>query len=126
MLPKRVKRSHYSELAVIQMSLMAPRTIERERKKSLIKDFSQMLDQLQNSDDPKAVGLLITYLNSLLRVKDVTPPLSEIISILKWQKPTLFHHARLTLPSTSHLTMVFQIDLNPHVALKRLEQYVEK
>lgn len=111
-------------MAVISLAMMASGTLTRERRKSLVKDFSLILYQLENSAESKGVTKLITYLNSLLRIKDITPPVSEIMSIIKWQMPGLYHAARLSVPSTSHLEMLFMIDMNPLLAAERLEQYV--
>ncbi|MFM1654768.1 hypothetical protein ACI7RC_22110 [Brevibacillus sp. B_LB10_24] len=92
-------------------------------KKNIIKGLLELIDSVPDSDEAAAVKQLISYLNGLLRINVVTPPTTEIMSIIKHEKPTLYHATRRSLTSTSHLSMLFQIDMNPDLAAERLQQY---
>ena len=46
------------------------------------------------------------------------------MSVVKQEKPTLYHAARRRVMSGSNLYMLFQVDMNPDVARKRIDEYV--
>lgn len=91
----------------------------------MLKDLIDLIDQVPDEDNPSAIKQLIAYLNGLLRIKVITPPTSEIISLIKYQKPRLYHATRRSITSTSHLSMLFLIEMDPVLASNRLQQFAK-
>lgn len=93
-------------------------------KKTVLQNLSDLLDNVPNNDDKHSVHSFINFLNSLLRVRQIVPPTTEIMSIIKHQKPVLYHATRLQLNQSHHLHILFQLDMDPHFATSRLEQFL--
>jgi hypothetical protein len=55
----------------------------------------------------------------------VVPPVVEIMTILKLEKPKLYHATRRNVLQTSHLHMLFQVEMDPQLARQRLEEYLQ-
>lgn len=70
--------------------------------------------------------MFIYFLNSLLRVKCIVPPTSEVMAVIKLEKPTLYHATRLQLPDGHHLSILFQVDMDYSLAKSRLLQFSEQ
>ncbi|MFD2371210.1 hypothetical protein ACFSO0_14905 [Brevibacillus sp. GCM10020057] len=96
-----------------------------ETRRVIIRDFFELIDTIPNLDDPGAIQKLHRYLQSLLRIKQVVPPVVEIMTVVKEHKPVLFHAARRSLMTTSNLHMLFQVDMDVELARERLKQYAE-
>lgn len=104
--------------------LKEKRSITEEQKyvlRSLVSSFMNLPDE----DDPQTVKLLIGLLNGLLRVKEYTPPTVEIMTILKFQKPTLYHATKRCISSSSHLTLLFELESSLDLVQERLHQLIE-
>ena len=95
----------------------------KDIKKQIMKDLLNVLDLVPDDDQPSTIKQLIAYLNGLLRIKMVTPPTTEIMSVIKYQKPKLYHATRRSITSTSHLNMLFLLEMDPAVAMKRLQHF---
>lgn len=98
---------------------------EKEARKRMMKDLVELIDRVPDDDSPSAIKHLIAYLNGLLRIKSITPPTTEIISLIKYQKPRLYQATKRSITSTSHLNMLFLIDMDPVLASNRLQQFVK-
>lgn len=90
-----------------------------------MKDLLHVLDHIPDDDQPLDIKQLIAYLNGLLRIKTVTPPTTEIMSIIKSQKPKLYQATKRRITSTSHLTMLFLLDMDPTIAASRLQDFAK-
>ncbi|MGD8190141.1 hypothetical protein ACQCN2_09175 [Brevibacillus ginsengisoli] len=95
----------------------------KDTKKQMLKDLLDVLDHVPDEDHPSAIKQLIAYLNGLLRVKLVIPPTTEIMSLIKCQKPKLYQATRRSVTSTSHLKMLFLIDMDPTTATNRIKEF---
>lgn len=95
----------------------------QDTKRIIVRDFFALIETIPNKDDQTSILTFLRYLQSLLRIKQVVPPVVEIMTIVKESKPVLYHAARrVTLPS-SNLHMLFQLEMNVTLALERLKQY---
>ncbi|WP_139491661.1 hypothetical protein [Brevibacillus dissolubilis] len=97
-----------------------------EQKKQMVRDLVALIDKVPDNDNPHSIRQFIAYLNGLLRTKGVVPPTTEIMTIIKQQKPQLYHATRLNLTSSSHLQILFQITMDPALAASRLQEFVKK
>ncbi|MGO0059334.1 hypothetical protein ACTID9_04830 [Brevibacillus fluminis] len=97
-----------------------------QTKKAIVTNLYHLIKSVPDDTDRTSVVRLLTYLNGLLRIKIVTPPTAEIMALIKAQKPTLYNAARRALFPSSHLYMLFQIDMDPKLAVERLSRYVEE
>ncbi|MDA5111027.1 hypothetical protein O3V59_22085 [Brevibacillus thermoruber] len=95
-------------------------------KKRDLKRLIQSIFEIPDQDSINNIKVLIQHLNHLLRVKSLTPPLTEIMILLKEQKPFLYHATRLAISKNSHLTLLFEIKGDPKLAAQRLEEYLNK
>lgn len=94
-----------------------------EAKRTIVRDFFSLIETLPNKDDAASVQKLLRYLQSLLRIKQVIPPVVEIMTIVKTNKPILYHSARRSIVASSNLHMLFQIEMDVDLAHERLAQY---
>ncbi|MGD8190139.1 hypothetical protein ACQCN2_09165 [Brevibacillus ginsengisoli] len=94
-----------------------------ETKKVILKGLADFLTNDSDDSSKESIHNFIYFLNSLLRVKSMIPPTSEIMAIIKSERPKLYHAARLQLPSTHHLSILFQVNMDPTLAKDRLEQF---
>lgn len=95
----------------------------QETKRIIIRDFFALIEKVPNKDDQASIQTFLRYLQSLLRIKQVVPPVVEIMTVIKQNKPLLYHAARrITLPS-SNLHMLFQLEMDIMLAHERLRQY---
>ncbi|MGN7470314.1 hypothetical protein [Brevibacillus sp. SAFN-007a] len=94
-----------------------------EAKRIIVRDFLSLMKTLPNQDDAASVQTFLRYLQSLLRIKQVIPPMVEIMTLIKTDKPILYHSARRSILSSSNLHMLFQIEMDVELAQKRLAQY---
>lgn len=92
-----------------------------EKKKNLKKLIRSLLE-LPDQNNNENMKELVLYLNQLLRVKPLTPPMSEIMIVLRDQKPALYHSTRLSLSRSSHLAMLFEINGDPILSKERLDE----
>lgn len=97
-----------------------------QTKKAIVTNLYHLIKSVPDDTDRTSVVSLLTYLNGLLRIKIVTPPTAEIMALIKAQKPILYRAARRALFPSSHLYMLFQIDMDPKLAVERLSRYVEE
>lgn len=94
-----------------------------ETKKMIIRDFCNLLDTIPNQDDQVTIQKFLRYLQSLIRIKQVVPPVVEIMTVVKQNKPILYHAARRAIMTSSNLHMLFQLDMDFEIAQERLRQY---
>lgn len=94
-----------------------------DTKRMIVRDFCTLIETLPNQDDAASIQKFLRYLQSLLRIKQVIPPMVEIMTIIKSLKPTLYHSARRTIMPTSNLHMLFQLEMDMQLAQERLRQY---
>jgi len=96
-----------------------------EAKKQMIKNLLELIEKVPDDDSQPSVRAFITYLNGLLRTKGIIPPTSEIITLIKHQKPKLYHATRLSLSPQSHLQVLFQTSMDHHLAATRLQDFIK-
>jgi len=94
-----------------------------DAKKMIIRDFSNLLDTIPNQDDQVTIQKFLRYLQSLIRIKQVVPPVVEIMTVIKHNKPLLYHAARRAVMTSSNLHMLFQLDMDLQLAQERLKQF---
>ncbi|MGF9821511.1 hypothetical protein [Brevibacillus agri] len=94
-----------------------------EAKRIIVRDLLSLMKTLPNQDDAASVQTFLRYLQSLLRIKQVIPPVVEIMTLIKTDKPILYHSARRSIMSSSNLHMLFQIEMDVELAQERLSQY---
>ena len=92
-------------------------------KQAILRGLADFLSNCTDDHSMESIRTLIYFLNSLVRVKSMIPPTVEIMAMIKLQKPTLYHATRLQLPSSHHLYLLFQVDMDPYLAKTRLEQF---
>lgn len=97
----------------------------KEDEKKLIVELAHSILNLPDSEELTQVNILIGHLNRLLRINSVTPPITEIMSLLKHQKPALYHRTRLSINAGSQLHILFSIDFDPQLAEERLQEYLQ-
>ncbi|MFY0544524.1 hypothetical protein [Brevibacillus sp. H7] len=97
---------------------------QREWKQTILRDLRQLLETIPDNDEPASVQKLIRYLQALLRIKQVVPPMVEIMTLIKERKPALYHGTRRNVLQSSNLHMLFQVEMDPQLASQRLEEYV--
>jgi hypothetical protein len=94
-----------------------------ETKQMIVREFIDLIQTIPDDENPVTVQKFLRYLQSLLRIKQVVPPVVEIMTISKHTKPTLYYAARRTVLKSSNLFMLFQLDMSFPLAQERLEQY---
>ncbi|QQE76051.1 hypothetical protein [Brevibacillus composti] len=94
-------------------------------KQLIIRDFHDMIEQLPDNDQPATIQKLVRFLQGLLRIKQVVPPVVEIVTLIKQAKPTLYHAARQSVTTTSNLHLIFQIDMDPVLAQERMNEFLK-
>lgn len=93
-------------------------------KRTIVREFFALIDTIPNNDEQATTQKFIRYLQGLLRIKQVVPPVVEIMTVVKATKPVLYHGARRTVMKTSNLYMLFQVDMDLELAHQRLEEYM--
>lgn len=64
------------------------------------------------SEDEQDIEICVDFVNQLIRLRSETPPpLIEMITIIKHEKPRLYGHLKKRLSTQQYLSMLFQIDL---------------
>lgn len=101
-------------------SIIDPITEKKNEAKELIASIRNM----PNTDELMVIRQLAVQLHRLLRIRVITPPISEIMITLQTEKPTLYHAARLSLSEKNHLSILFEIKGDEHLAKERLEQFL--
>ncbi|MEB3104024.1 hypothetical protein [Ferviditalea candida] len=89
-----------------------------EGRKKLIKDFIYILKAVK--DDRKDMHYIIDFLSMLLRHKETVPPTTEMVTILKCNKPILFQHLKKSILPSSPMHIVLQMNMDYETALNRL------
>ncbi|WP_400163370.1 hypothetical protein ACAF76_007830 [Brevibacillus sp. TJ4] len=90
----------------------------------IIREFFDLINKVPDKDDADSIQKFLRYLQSLLRVKQVVPPVVEIMTVVKYTKPVLYHGARRNVMKASNLHMLFQVDMSLQLAQERLDAYV--
>jgi len=93
-------------------------------KKIEVQRILHTILMMPNSEQLSHAQELILLLNQLLRIREVTPPISEIMIVLGHQKSKLFHAARLLISLNSNLKLLFEIKGDPGLAYQRLQEYI--
>lgn len=96
-----------------------------ETRRAIVREFFELIDTIPNQDDPGTIQKFLRYLQGLLRIKQVVPPVVEIMTVVKHSKPILYHAARRSVMSSSNLHMLFQVDMDVELAKDRLREYTE-
>lgn len=94
-------------------------------KQMIVRDFYDLIETIPNTDHPETIQKLFRYLQGLLRIKQVVPPVVEIMTVVKETKPVLYHAARRLVPKTSNLHMLFQVDMDLALAQQRLKNLLQ-
>jgi len=94
-----------------------------EARRMIVREFIELINTTPDEEGQAAVQKFLRYLQSLLRIKQVVPPVVEIMTVVKHTKPVLYHSARRTVLKTSNLYMLFQVDMSLSLAQERLDQY---
>jgi len=97
---------------------------EREWKQMIVRDLHDVLERIPDDEQPSSTQRLIRYLQSLLRVKQVVPPIVEIMTVIKEKKPSLYYGTRRNVLQSSNLYMLFQLEMDPELATKRLDEFM--
>lgn len=84
----------------------------------LIQSFADLLKTLP--DDRAGLNPAIDFLSSVARTRHFIPPTAEMVTVLKRQKPILFHFLKKSITPTSPLYFVIQLDIDYQVAMERL------
>ncbi|MFY0545983.1 hypothetical protein [Brevibacillus sp. H7] len=92
-------------------------------KKQETKQIIDSILKIPNHDNNIAIRQLVLYLNKLLRIRLITPPIYELMIILREEKPVLYHAARLKISKNSHLNMLFKLNGDLKVAEQRFQQF---
>lgn len=96
-----------------------------ETKRMIIREFIDLIQTIPDDEEQATVQKFLRYLQSLLRIKQVVPPVVEIMTVIKHTKPVLFHAARRTVLKSSNLFMLFQLDMSFPLAQERLADYLK-
>ncbi|CAM3391040.1 MULTISPECIES: hypothetical protein [Brevibacillus] len=96
-----------------------------ETKRMIVREFIDLIQTIPDDEEQATVQKFLRYLQSLLRIKQVVPPVVEIMTVVKHTKPVLFHAARRTVLKSSNLFMLFQLDMSFPLAQERLEDYLK-
>lgn len=94
-----------------------------ETKRMIVREFIDLIQTIPDDEEQVTVQKFLRYLQSLLRIKQVVPPVVEIMTVVKHTKPTLFHAARRNVIKSSNLFMLFQLDMSFTLAQERLEEF---
>lgn len=65
-----------------------------ETKRMIVREFIDLIQTIPDDEEQATVQKFLRYLQSLLRIKQVVPPVVEIMTVVKHTKPVLFHAAR--------------------------------
>ncbi|WP_134687020.1 hypothetical protein [Brevibacillus migulae] len=101
-------------------SIMDPIT----EKKMEVKELIHTIMEMPNTDELPLIRQLAIHLHRLLRIRVITPPISEVMITLQSEKPKLYHATRLSLPEKSHLSILFEINGDEHLAKERLQSFL--
>lgn len=96
-----------------------------ETKRMIVREFIDLIQTIPDDEEQATVQKFLRYLQSLLRIKQVVPPVVEIMTVVKHTKPVLFHASRRTVLKSSNLFMLFQLDMSFPLAQERLEDYLK-
>ncbi|WPS85652.1 hypothetical protein SMD22_00910 (plasmid) [Brevibacillus halotolerans] len=92
-------------------------------KRNIVEGFIDIIKRIPDDNDKQSIMKLVNYLNGLLRIKEVTPPVSEIMSLIKHNKPNLYYATKINVHPNSHLSMLFGIEMNTTIATERLQAF---
>lgn len=95
-----------------------------ESKRMIVREFLDLINTVPDEDDAASIQKFLRYLQSLLRIKQVVPPVVEIMTVVKHTKPALYHAARRNVMKASNLYILFQVDMSLDLAQQRLDEYV--
>lgn len=72
-------------------------------------------------DDIKDVEKGLNFLDSLMRNRgEFTPPMVEIVTVIKHEKPILYQHMKQRIQYQYNLRMIFELDMDYETAKNRL------
>ncbi|MBO8162372.1 MAG: hypothetical protein H0Z34_01490 [Brevibacillus sp.] len=97
----------------------------QELKKQMMKDLQTFLLKVEDDDHPANIRQFVALLHKFMRIQAFTPPIMEIMALIKHEKPTLYHATRLSLTMTSNLNFLFQVNMDPALAASRLEAFID-
>ncbi len=72
-------------------------------------------------DDKKDVEKGLSFLDGLLRNRGESyPPMVEIVTVIKHERPILYQHMKQRIQYQSNLRMIFELDMDYETAKDRL------
>jgi hypothetical protein len=89
--------------------------------KATLDKFEQMMRTLP--DNTSSLPEFINYLRGFLRVRDpkFSLPSAEIMTIIKKEKPTIFHLLKIQATNNPSLLLLTELEINYDKAIERLE-----
>lgn len=102
---------------------MAARDIQQEAKLQMLNELQQFLHKVDDLDSPANVRQLVSMLHRFMRINTFTPPFVEIMAVIKQEKPRLYYATRRSITASSNLQFLFQVEIDPEQAVKRLELF---
>lgn len=102
---------------------MDARNSQQEAKQQMLKEFRDFLHKVDDHEAPANIRQFVSLLHHFMRINTFTPPFVEIMAVIKQEKPRLYHATRRSLTSSSNLQFLFQVEIDPKQAVKRLEHF---
>lgn len=99
-------------------------TVE-ETKKSLARDLTDLLENVPDDFSLEAAQALVAFMHKLLRIKVIVPPVMEIMTLIKRDKPNVYYTAKTKVSTSSHLYMLFQLEADPEIAEQRIREFFD-
>lgn len=95
-----------------------------KNEEQIIKDnFIHLLNTVP--DNRNGVLPAINFFSSIARHRNCIPPTTELVTLFKKHKPILFHFMKSTVPSTSPIHFILQLEMSYEEALSRLDMTEE-
>lgn len=95
----------------------------KQELQMLVSQFLRLMNSVK--DDPESASEVTKFLQTILRTKQVTPPTTEFMTVLKHEKPRMFHSMRYRTNRSSHFYILFQLQTDYTEAKEKLEAIVK-
>lgn len=94
--------------------------------KTALEKFEQLMNK--SPDEKIALPDFINFLRGFLRVRDpkFSLPSAELMTIIKKEKPIIFHFLKLQAPSNPSLDLLTQLEMDHAKARERLSDLQRK
>lgn len=86
---------------------------------NIVREFDQLLRALP--DDPEYAHQVTKFLQKVLRSPDIIPPTTEIMTVLKHEKPRIYYHLRYRTTRSSHFYILYQLQTSYESAKQKLD-----